>query len=384
MTVYIAADNMITSLGFSSRENLEKLKSKSTGIKKTGKKSSLDLNCYLSLIDDDRLTQVFSDFADPFNYTKLERIAILSTKFAIEQTDIDLANPNVLFVFASVKGNVELLGQTNVPADDNSLKMWSIAQVLSAYFDNPNPPVMISNGSVSGAQAMITGARMLEAGKYKHVVVIGCDVVSKFVVLGYQSIKVLSSTPCKPFDKKRSGLTLGEGCGVVILSSDPSIFSGDRIVMRGGANTNDASHISRPSKSGDGLRTAIENCLTYTNETSDRIDYVSAHGSGTIPNDDMESVALKKMGLADCPINSFKGAFGHTLGAAGILESIATIHSMKENILIPTKGYQAVGTIESINIIKNKKSKTLNNCLKISSGFGGSNATILFSKEGMY
>ena len=111
-----------------------------------------------------------------------------------------------------------------------------------------------------------------------------------------------------------------------------------------------------------------------------QIDYISAHGTGTIYNDEMESIAIKRARLKNVPVNSFKGYWGHTLGAAGIVESIAAISSMKENKIYKSLGFNKSGVSEDINIIKNAESKSINNCLKIASGFGGCNAGVIFSK----
>ena len=110
------------------------------------------------------------------------------------------------------------------------------------------------------------------------------------------------------------------------------------------------------------------------------IDMISAHGTATIYNDDMESKAINLAGLQQVPVNSLKGYYGHTLGAAGLIETVISIHSMKANMMIPTKGFTVPGTAESINVCSTLQPGLLNTCLKTASGFGGCNAAVVFQK----
>jgi len=180
--------------------------------------------------------------------------------------------------------------------------------------------------------------------------------------------------PCRPFDAARDGISLGEAAATVILSAEKS---SDSIQLKGGAVTNDANHISGPSRTGHELALAILRALKQSNVEPEEIDFISAHGTATRYNDEMEAKAFHLAGLQEKPVNSLKGYYGHTLGAAGLLESIITIHSMKENILIPTLGFTSPGTELPVNIVKSFTSATLKRTLKTASGFGGCNAAII-------
>jgi 3-oxoacyl-[acyl-carrier-protein] synthase-1 len=143
-----------------------------------------------------------------------------------------------------------------------------------------------------------------------------------------------------------------------------------------GSGSNDANHISGPSRTGEGLFIAIKN--TFEGE---KIDFISAHGTATPYNDDMESIALYRAGINQVPVNSYKGFIGHTLGAAGIIESIYCFESMNNNLLIKTAGYENPGTVEKLNVIRENATAKLIYVLKTASGFGGSNAAVLFRKN---
>ena len=179
---------------------------------------------------------------------------------------------------------------------------------------------MVSNACTSGVLAIITGARLIRAGLFDNVVINGTDILSEFVLSGFNSFKSLSTGPCRPFDKTRDGLSLGEGSGTIILTANPYLSNNSVHIVAGeGFSTNDANHISGPSRTGEGLFLAINRLMKKTNVS---IDYISAHGTATPFNDEMESIAITRAGLQSVPVNGFKGYWGHTLGAAGIIESI--------------------------------------------------------------
>ncbi len=384
MTTYIAGDNMITSLGFSTHENMQKFKSGITGIKTHKPTDWLDIDCCISLVDTERLDECFADIAYTKKYTRLEKMAITSVRFAVSRSEIDLGNPNTLFILSTTKGNIDLLGNKNTIFSAKQLQLWNTAQLLASFFCNPNPPLVVSNACISGVLALLTGQKLLKQKRYKHIVVVGVDIASKFVVSGFQAFKALSEKPCKPYDKNRNGLSLGEGAGTILLTSEPGLSDENAIVIRGGASANDANHISGPSPTGEGLHLAIEKTLLATGEDRDHIDTISAHGTATPYNDDMESHALQRSGMDSIPVNSLKGYFGHTLGAAGILETAACLQSMRENLLVATKGFRTKGTAQEINVIKKTQAVPVNHCLKLASGFGGCNAGILLSKDGTF
>jgi len=192
----------------------------------------------------------------------------------------------------------------------------------------------------------------------------------------------LSATPCKPFDAKRDGLSLGEGVGTVVLSNNFSALGVDeKITVSEGASSNDANHISGPSRTGEGLYQAISDTLHRACVLPHEIDFISAHGTATDYNDEMEAKAIERAGLMHAPVNSLKGFFGHTLGAAGIIESIISLESMRRNLLIKTQGLNVHGDSNPIRVMKNNEPKQISKTLKIASGFGGCNAAVIFEKQ---
>jgi 3-oxoacyl-[acyl-carrier-protein] synthase-1 len=384
--VYIAGDNIITSLGLTTPEVIRKVESGIIGFQKYEDHSLTPIPVPLSLVDTNLLTAKFREILNvrhpemrEEHFTRLEKMFIVSIHDAVKKIETDLYGSNSLLVISSTKGNIDLLeeGKKDFP-DPSRIYLWKMADAINSFFGFVNRPVVISNACISGVLALSSAARMVDAGLYNHIVVAGGDLLSEFVISGFLSFQALSPEPCKPFDINRNGLSLGEGCGTIVISSE--IKKSTLITISGSAITNDANHISGPSRTGEELAIAIGNALKEAGLKPDEVSFVSAHGTATLYNDEMESKALGIAGLQDIPVNSFKGYWGHTLGAAGLIESIATIRSMESNLLFRSAGFNEPGVPVSLNVIRENVHTPVQNCLKIASGFGGCNAAIVFRK----
>ncbi len=374
--VYFKGDNIITSLGFTSEENFRHLKSGLTGINSWNNPVFYPESFIASLINREKINQLFPDN----NFTLLEKMMILSIEDALKNSGIDIASDKTVIVLSTTKGNIDLLESSLAKRyDKERIYLWKLGEVITNYFNNPNNPMVISNACISGVMAINTAAMLLQNGNFENAVVVGGDIVSRFVLSGFMSFHSLSPEPCKPFDAKRDGLSLGEAAGTMILSIHPPEQK-EIFVFAGGATANDANHISGPSRTGEGSYLAIGKALKEANIDVEKIDHVSAHGTATPYNDDMESIALARHQLNSIPVNSLKGFWGHTLGAAGIIETVALLHEMKYSTLIQTKGFSEPGTIEPLNVITRTEKKELHTCLKMASGFGGCNASLIIKK----
>ncbi|WP_229254480.1 beta-ketoacyl-[acyl-carrier-protein] synthase family protein [Dyadobacter linearis] len=251
------------------------------------------------------------------------------------------------------------------------------AAALSRHFKLANQPITVSNACISGVLAINTAGKLVEAGIYEHAIVIGCDVISDFVVNGFQSLFAVSDKPCAPFDNARNGITLGEGCGAVVLSTSKDIFKETPFQLLAGASANDANHISGPSRTGEGLFRSVIKTLTSNKIDTAEIDFICAHGTATIYNDEMESIAFDRLSMSNIPLSSLKGYFGHTLGAAGLIETATSIQMMRNSELVKSLGYSEKGTSKPLNIITVNEKRRLSAVLKTASGFGGGNASLL-------
>ena len=298
----------------------------------------------------------------------VETIAIRAAREAIDAAGIDPASSRVAFVFSSIKGNIEALGQEDVSLAVSAAR-------IARFFQNLNAPVVVSNACISGVAALVQGRRMLLSGRWDAVVVVGAEVQSRFIVTGFQSLKALSAAPCKPFDAERDGLNLGEAAAAMVLARSEQGWE-----LVDGAIRNDANHISGPSRTGEGSYNALRYVLSAI--APEKIAFVNAHGTATRYNDEMEAIALGRAGLLGVPVNSLKGCFGHTMGAAGILESILSLQACEEGRVLPTRGFSSLGVSEPLRVSAHVQACTGKAFVKLLSGFGGVNGALLFQKGG--
>ena len=369
--VWIAADCIISPLGSTTQENYQNIKLGKTGISLIQNSNFSAVDVYAGLIGSNVALEPLPD------HTRFESISILSVKNALRQTQLDPSSDKTVFILSTTKGNIELLEKGNT----QSISLHESAKSIAKYFGNDQLPLVVSNACVSGVMAILVAKRLLQTGRYDHAVVTGADVLTKFVLSGFQSLQAISSERCKPFDAKRKGVNLGEAAATVVLSINPeSIGAQKKIKILGGGLSNDANHISGPSRTGEELAMAIVVALKDSGMTKDDIDFISAHGTATVYNDEMEAKAFNHAGLANTPLNSLKGYFGHTLGAAGVVETIVSMQALLNDELVPTFGFQSLGVSQPVDVIQEFQSKKITTCLKTASGFGGCNAAIVLNK----
>lgn len=370
--VFVIADNIVSPLGNTAVENFAALCNNQSSVKEHHDAAKSDKPFYASLFN-----------ADAFKngeLTKFEQMLIASIKDAVSKTNIELGSERTALIISSTKGNISLLEDNAVtPKLKERISLSSSAEKVASYFGFTTKPVIVSHACISGLVALITAKRLLQAGKYDNIIVAGADVITKFILSGFQSFQAVSDELCKPFDANRKGINLGEAASTIVLSINKP--DGDTIQLSGGAVSNDANHISGPSRTGEELFSAIDAAITESGIDKNEIGFISAHGTATLYNDDMESKAITLAGLQQVPLNSLKGFYGHTLGAAGLLETVISIQSLKEGKIIPTKGFETGGTAMPVNVCSGLTEKEMKACLKTASGFGGCNAAVVLKRD---
>lgn len=377
---YVIATNIVSPLGFTTEQNFMNVQAQKTGLAIHDFDFSTDSFC-VSQVDNEVLNQQFDQLntTEGYTYSKLEKMCILSVNDALSkaQTAISLAK-ETLIIFCSTKGNIDVLSKMmdEQPFDD-SLLLAKTAQKIASFFGFEQKPLVISNACVSGTQGILVGKRLINSGLYKNVIVVGGDLVSKFTLSGFKAFNALSNEPCKPFDQHRKGVNLGEGAATIILSEN-ILENQENIAVTNGFSSNDATHISAPSRTGEGLLQALNKIAESVDLQT--IDFVSAHGTATLYNDEMEAQAFSRAGLNQLPMHSLKGYFGHTLGAAGVLETVMGVASLHYDQTVISRGFEQLGTTQIINPIQKMEHKKMQRFLKTSSGFGGCNAAILLEK----
>lgn len=373
--IFISSDNILSPIGLNTADNFEQLKQNVSGIKKQHSKSMSDLPFYAALFQND-----FSEKDLSSKYTKFEKLLITSISDALSKTAVKATDERTVLIISTTKGNISLLETETASQElNNRISLNTSAKLVADYFGFVNQPVIISNACISGMLAILTGMRLIQSGQYDHAVVAGADTISKFVLSGFQSFQAISPAVCRPFDAARDGINLGEGAATVVLSANREYSAGVKVM--GGSVSNDANHISGPSRTGEELNLAINKSMKMAGLTATNVDFISAHGTATVFNDEMEAKAINLAGLQLVPVNSLKGYYGHTLGAAGLIESIISVQSLTENTIIPTPGFENMGVTQPVNICSSITQLNLKHCLKTASGFGGCNAALLFGKH---
>jgi 3-oxoacyl-(acyl-carrier-protein) synthase len=370
-SVWLGPDSVITALGCSSEEVLSAIEQGRIGCRETSDPDLWSKPFTAGKIDRDKMPEIPG-------YTMLERMFLKAVGDVVERSGIDAAADDSLLVIASTKGNIELLSNEGVT--DERVFLGEMAARVASFCGFKNTPVVISNACISGVSAMIVASRLIREGLYRNVVVAGGDTLTRFVVTGFEAFRSVSDRVCRPYDEARDGLTLGEGCGAVLLTADAGKAVSPHVEIAGGAIAGDANHISGPSRTGDGLCFAIRDAMDEAGVTAFDVGFVNGHGTGTVYNDEMESRAFALAGLDGVPVNGLKPYFGHTLGAAGVVETIVSAHALRTGTIYGTPGFERMGTPHPLDVSPLHRATDAAVCVKTASGFGGSNAAIVLRK----
>ncbi|MBL4745648.1 MAG: beta-ketoacyl synthase [Flavobacteriaceae bacterium] len=377
--VYITNHHILSPLGDSSIENFNNLLKNNSGIKKhrrIGKDSF-----YSAIIDKNKGDQLFAEIGDVELYTPLERLMILSVSKLLGASNFKI-NSKTGLIISTTKGNIDVLAKdTAFYKDPSRAYLPVLGEKIQGFFKLKNPAIVVSNACVSGVLAVAVAKQLMQADLYEDVIIVSGDLVSDFIVAGFESFQAISSTPCRPYSKNRDGITIGEAIASVLMRKTYDATSVDVVEVVGNASCNDANHISGPSRTGEGLFLSIQAALKEAKLEATDIDYVSAHGTATIFNDEMESIAFQRAKLDKVPVNSLKAYYGHTLGASGLLETVIGLMSLHQNTLISSLGFDEMGVSVPLNIIKENHNKSLSVFLKTASGFGGSNTALILKKN---
>lgn len=385
---------IISSLGKNVPENLKALKDSRTGI---GKASHFTSKYTESL-----------PFAEvPFSNEELKTIARVSGQkglsrttllayIAVEQainqarlSDDDISSIETGFITSSTVGG---MSNTDELYADANLK-GTPSEYVSSYGGGEHTlrvlqkygikgfSTTINTACSSSANAIMLGARLIRSGRLKRVIVGGSDSLAKYTVNGFNSLMILSSEPCKPFDKDRQGLTLGEAAAYLVIEGESTIGGRDKLAeIKGFGNANDAFHPSATSDEAFGPRLAMEKALRSAQLKASEIDYINAHGTGTPNNDITEEYAFNELFEKIPPFSSTKSFTGHTLAAAGSVEAIFSILSLQEQEAYPS--LRCLSPIEDFGVAPLEKvtPMEIKHIISNSFGFGGNCTSLIISR----
>ncbi len=276
-------------------------------------------------------------------------------------------------VLASTKADLSGV----VGSGDGLGQPWRLGERLARALELGGPVVNVSCACASGLVALAIAARRLAAGECERMLVLGVDVLHEFVLAGFGSISALDPGACRPFDRARRGVSLGEGAGALLLTCHRDESIG--IIVRGHGGANDACHVTGPDRQGAGLALAAQRALAHAGLTADDVDVVHLHGTATPANDTTEAMGLVAVfGGRTPPAFGTKAQTGHTLGAAGVLETIAAIEALQRGLAPRNFGLDDPDVDPALDLVRSPRHlPRARTALKVASGFGGIQAAVV-------
>jgi 3-oxoacyl-[acyl-carrier-protein] synthase II len=297
---------------------------------------------------------------------------------------LDAAPERIAVVLGTALGDVEAL--EDCTAGDDGVRRAadalydSPAHGLAAWLGARGPALTVSSACASGATALALGADLLHDGHADLVVAGGYDALCRFVMRGFDTLRSLTREEVRPFDRRRTGLLLGEAAGLVLLARGEDARPRPLGRLLGHGSAGDAFHVAAPDPDGRGLESAVRGALAAAGLDAAAVDFVSAHGTATPLNDRIESGVLRRVlgrRAGDVPVNSIKGAIGHTMGAAATLEAIMCLLAARDGILPPTVGYEEADPGCPLDVVAACRRARPRVMLSTSLGFGGCNAALV-------
>lgn len=366
--IRLAATDITSPLGATCRENYLAVKAGRSALRRIEGFGGIPEAITASVFTDKQWKEI-----EVPGFTRFESLALKSVGNALADCDIDITSDRTVFILSTTKADVGNLGSDAycAPAD--------AARKIALHLGFTTDPIVVCNACISGVSAQILAKRLIESGAYDSAVVCGADLVTAFTVAGFLSFKALSPFECRPFDMERLGLNLGEAAATMILTAKADSSETRPWMLVSGGLTNDAYHPSAPAPDGNGVCRAIQAAMEDWKGPQPSV--ISVHGTATMFNDQMESKAIAASGLSDIPVSSLKGYYGHTLGAAGILEAIITLEALDDGIIPAARGFEETGVSGRMNICATEHPAAGHTMLKVISGFGGCNGALIYSRE---
>lgn len=328
------------------------------------------------------------------NYSRTAMLGLIAAKEAVEDAAIkDMNDCRTGLISATSVGGMDKTERYyyDYLTDEAPRKYikghhcGDASQKIAAQLGIHDFVTTISTACSSSANAIMLGARLINAGKLDRVIVGGADCLSKFTINGFNTLMILSDADCQPFDEDRKGLNLGEAAAFLVLESEEIIKRDDKkplAYLSGWGNANDAYHQTASSENGEGATLAMEKALSVAKLSPENIDYINAHGTATPNNDLSESRAIINVfGNAIPHVTSTKAFTGHTLAAAAAIEAVFSILALRHDEIYPNLNFKTPIRDTGIVPLTELKKTKLNKVLSNSFGFGGNCSTLIFSKN---
>jgi len=270
-----------------------------------------------------------------------------------------------------------------LPADfdyQHRQNSFSVSDYIRRVLELEGPTLSLCTACSSSAKAFAAAQRMIAAGLIDAAVVGGVDSLCLTTLYGFHSLQLMARTPCRPFDLRRDGLSIGEAAAFALLERAHEHRSSADLLLLGAGESSDAHHMSSPQPQGLGARMAMERALDAAGLAASDVDYINLHGTGTPSNDSAESQAVSALFGPDTPCSSTKAATGHTLGAAGALEAVVCALALRHELLPAGLNLDERDPQLKLNYLTQNVRAPLAAVLSNSFGFGGVNCALLFGR----
>lgn len=259
---------------------------------------------------------------------------------------------------------------------------YSVADYVRRRAGLTGPAAAMSSACASSAKVFASAQRMIASGLIDAAVVGGVDSLCLTTLYGFHSLQLTSASPCRPFDRDRDGISIGEAAAFALLERLPQNADADAILLLSVGESSDAHHMSAPHPEGLGARQAMLAALSAAGLEPAEIDYVNLHGTATPSNDRAESLAVSAVFAANLPCSSTKGATGHTLGAAGALEAVISALALQHQLLPGGVGTGELDPDLAVHYLRDNRRQAARRVLSNSFGFGGANCSLIFGSAG--
>ena len=385
--IFVTGMGAITPLGFSVSETWRGLLAGTSAI------TPLDL-FDLNGISCTQAGQI-RNFTPPACITSPDRATTFAAAACIEALGTNfksqISNFPIALVTATNFGALDAGEQalaSDSPAADAAacLTAHAPADRLAAALNLTGPCATITLSCAAGAAGLAYAAGLIRHGRAERVLVVGYDAISRFAWSGLCALRTMTRDRIRPFDLNRSGTLFSEGAAALLLESEPSALVRNTAPLAelvGWGTNNNAFHMTAPAPRGAGSAQAMRQALARASLPPEAIDHINAHGTGTKPNDATESQAISDLFGAHAPripVTSIKSSLGHMLGAAGTIEAIASILSLREGIIPPTTNFETPDPECAIDLVANQPRQVkLRRVLSNSAGIGGCNAAVIFA-----
>lgn len=391
MQIYVTGIGIVSGIGINVDENLDAIRNNKHGMGKVSLfPTTIDVPvCEVKYTN--RQLQELLSLPEEKTYSRTTLLGMLAAKEALADSNLGINSQRIGFISSTSVGGMDLSEDfyTDFKRDNSKGKLRNIihhdcgdsTEQIASYLNITDFVTTISTACSSAGNAVILGARMIKQGLLDAVVVGGTDALCKFTLNGFNSLMILDKEHCRPFDRSREGLNLGEGAGYLVLQSEKSLKRTPYCILSGYANANDAYHQTATSPEGNGPYLCMKEAIEMANISFKDIDYINVHGTGTPNNDLSEGKAITRIfGNKTPKFSSLKPFIGHTLGASEGIEAALSVLSVSKGLVYPNLNFkEPIEDTSLIPVTRWEEGLPIKHVLSNSFGFGGNDSSLLFS-----